>query len=121
MREATFVRGLVIERVRMVNRDELRYQMWDRLPSVASDGTLLLTEDTGQERIIPITEFCYGNGKPTVYLAYSEEVESLLGLPFRVILKEKEQAIAERNRLLDMTAWQHIKKAFWLITKRSRP
>ena len=83
---------------------------------------LIPTEEISvTERIVPITQFCYGNGKPDLYVAYSQEVEELLGMPFRIILKEKSDAIAEADRLRNLTAWEHIKSAYRIIMSEIKP
>lgn len=120
MREATLVTGLKMERVRIGADNEVRYRTMEMMPLFASDGAMLFPEKTINvvDGIVPVTRFCYGNGKPDLYVAYSHEVEEILGIPFQVILKEKEAALKERDRLRSMTAWQHIKKAYRLIVAK---
>lgn len=87
-------------------------------PFIATDGEMLTpTEVTVTERVVPITQFCRP-GHPDLYIAYTEEVEEMLGVPIRVILKEKDEAISALERLRSMTAWQHIKAAWKLAWRR---
>ena len=114
--EAILVTGLVTQRV--MRRDFATYHTCGSVrPLIASDGQLLETmeEVTVQQQIVPITQFCFGNGNPNLYVAYTEEVEQLLGIPFRIILREKADAEAENRRLRGLTAWQHIKAAYNII------
>ena len=116
MKTAILVTGLKTELVRRT--DFARYHPVSELrPLLATDGQLLETCEpiTVTERIVPITQFCFGNGNPDLYVAYSHEVEELLGIPFRIILQEKATAEREARQLRSMTAWQHIKIAFNLI------
>lgn len=116
MKEAILVTGLVTRRVRMGEFAHYHY-LSNFPPLIATDGVVLepMKEVTVEERIVPITQFCYGNGRPDLYVAYSHEIEELLGIPFQVILKEKETALGEAKRLRSMSAWEHIKAAYKLI------
>ena len=82
-------------------------------PFLATDGEMLIAPEelTVTERIVPITQFCRP-GHPDLYIAYTEEVEELLGVPIRVLLKEKDEAIAALDRFRSMTPWQYIKCAW---------
>ena len=111
MKTAILITGLVKERV--FRTDAAHYhQMSELRPFVATDGKMLVSpEMTVTEKVVPITQFCRP-GRPDLYIAYSEEVEELLGVPIRVILKEKDEALAELFKWRSMTAWQHIKAAW---------
>ena len=116
MRQATLIIGLET-RIVYCGQD-VRYYTTGPLdyPLMASDGEISTEKMTVPEKIVPITQFCRP-GKPDVYIAYSEEVEELLGVPIRCILKENDAAIAQAAALRSMTAWQHIKVAWRLIMK----
>ena len=119
---ATLITGLVMQRVIMGRNASAHYYTVPELgPLIASDGEILaLTEPMKiTERVVPITKVC-SRGKSDLYIAYSEEVEELLGVPVRVILKEKDAAYAELNRLRSMSAWEHIKTAYRLCIARVR-
>jgi len=79
---------------------------------------------TVEHVVVPITQFCRP-GRPDVYIAYSREVEELLGVPIRTLITEKDEAIASLNnfrhevaKLRGMTPWQHIKAALRIILGR---
>ena len=116
MKMATLVTGL--QKQAVYRGETARYISHTMpYPLMATDGELLMpTEEiTVKERIVPITQFCYGNGKPDLYVAYSHEVEEILGIPFRIILKERSDAFAENERLRSLSAWDHIKTAYGII------
>ena len=123
MRKGTLITGLELTEV-VINGTEVRYPVWDLPPIFTTDDKLLtpLSECCVQEVVVPITQFCKP-GKPDVYIAYSKEVEELLGMPFSMILREKASALQARelavrkvSKLEAMTAWEHIKAA-WRIAK----
>jgi hypothetical protein len=122
MRKATLITGLETQMVMMHHVDEgARYHVMPPMrPLIASDGAMSepFEEMTVTEQVVPITHLCQP-GKPDLYIAYSEEVEELIGMPFRTILREKNQAQAALQTALNtvhelrsMTAWQHIKEAW---------
>jgi hypothetical protein len=115
MRQAILITGLETSFVR-IDKSARYYQQIALRPLMATDGEILIPEEelTVTEKVVPITQFCRP-GRPDVYIAYSEEVEDMLGVPFRVMLKEKEQALAEAERLRNLTAWQHIKRAWQIV------
>jgi hypothetical protein len=115
MKQATLILGLKTTVV--LRTDAARYYNWSQ-PLVATDGSMLVpTESIAvEERIIPISQFCRP-GKPDLYIAYSEEVEELLGVPFRTIYKEVQETREEISRLRSLTWWEHIKCA-WQAWRR---
>ena len=114
MKSATLITGLTKQRI--LRTDHARYYHVPELrPFIATDGEMFApTEMEVTERVVPITHFCRP-GHPDLYIAYSEEVEELLGVPIRVILKEKDAAISELHILRSLTAWQHVKAAWKLF------
>lgn len=115
MRTATLITGLKTCQVRC-DRFARYHEVVGLQPLIASDGEMLLADlkTTVTERIVPITQFCRP-GKPNLYIAYSQEVEDLLGVPIRVLLQEKDAAYAALNRLENMTVWEHAKLAWKLL------
>ena len=117
MREAILVTGLKTQRVRCGK--EVEYRVFDPTPLFATDDTMLCPNEAIdiQSRIVPVSEI-WKNGNPKLYIAYSHEVEELLGVPINAIIKAREQAQEhadslqrEVNGLKGMTRWQHIKAA----------
>ena len=115
MREAILVTGLKTQRVRCGK--EVEYQIYD--PLFATDGNMLCPTETVdiQSRIVPVSEI-WRNGNPKLYIAYSHEVEELLGVPINAIIHQGELVAKRANRLevevdslKGMTRWQHIKAA----------
>ena len=115
MKSATLITGLVKTQVFRIDR-ACYYQLRELSMFQATDGEMLASpEMTITERVVPITQFCRP-GRPDLYIAYTEEVEELLGVPIRILLKEKDEAISALHTLRSMTPWQHIKTA-WEIWK----
>lgn len=124
-RTVQFIKSMEVSEVICRDPHSVRYiQPFDMPALMATDGEMLIPfeEMTITESVVPVTEFCI-NGKRDIYIAYSREVEELLGIPIEIILREKDAAIAAKdraiislNRLQAMTAWQHIKEAWNCIT-----
>ena len=86
---------------------------------------------TIQEKYVPVTTFFNLNREKSyrntnfnpkydrVMIAYSEEVEELLGVPIRLLIKEKQQAVnrsdkltSELNQYKSMNFWKRLKFLF---------
>lgn len=125
MRRAKFIAGFVIHEV-MATKDYRYVSRYSERPlAIASDGECLLSPEgfTVDERVVPITQFCRP-GRPDLYVAYSEEVEDLLGIPIRCILREKDEAraaLSAAHAVIDghnsLSAWGHLKLA-WCKLRR---
>lgn len=86
------------------------------------EGPMICPEVKTKKHLVPITRFCF-TGKPDLYVAYTEYLEEVLGIPIRIILKEKEESLgayqgarkeAERwkgrySAINCMTLWQRFK------------
>lgn len=133
MHDAILITGLKTQRIRRIKHAQY-YDMQHLCPLMASDGEIFISEEAVKRRVVPITQFCYGRGKPDVYLAISHEVEDLLGVPFNIVLKERGEFAAECSRLRGevarlkaVTLWRHLKavvKGGWracMGTKRPGP
>lgn len=116
----TFVSGLRTELVPQYDHGTVRYHEMKHPFAVSNTSVLDLTEAV-QTKIATVFQICE-IGKRDVYVAYSEEVEKLLGIPIRCILKEKNNALAESKRYRSRL-WAIHGMSFWnrfvfLFTKK---
>lgn len=86
------------------------------------EGPMVCPEVKVNKHLVPITRFCH-TGKPDLYVAYTEYLEEVLGIPIRTIIKEKDEWLgacqsarkeAERwkarySAINCMTLWQRLK------------
>lgn len=133
MKYVNFVSGLVVEKVPHLGKDDMDYNTVS-FPAQLDDGTLLGLSTGVQKytRTVPIFHMC-GLGKADTYVAYSEEMEQLLGIPIRALVEERDMhkhqssryfyekrlEYAERlrlharlRRLQEWTVWQRIRFVF---------
>jgi hypothetical protein len=103
MIEAKLVRGLVVERVLDEDPDKLEYSYYDHV-SFATDGKVVLHPKSQKEirKGVPVIELC-NYGKHNVYVAYSDEVEELIGVPIRTIMKE----LVDSRKLVERLIGEH--------------
>ena len=120
MKMVNFVSGLRTSLVPCYDAETIRYHEMQR-PIPVSDYKVLDLTETVQTRVATVFHIC-AIGKKDVYVAYSEEVERLLGIPIRCIVKEKTVAVAESNRyqsrlrmISGMSTW---KRLVFLFTKK---
>lgn len=129
MKYVAFVSGLVVEKVPHFGKDDVDY-FTSAHPMRLDDGSGLgmSSKYLPAKRTVPIFEM-FGVGKIDAYVAYSEEVETLLGIPIRALVaerdmhkhqssryfEEKRQEYAERlrlharlRRLQEWTVWRRI-------------
>jgi hypothetical protein len=128
MRYVKFIKRLVVDEVPLLARDEVRYAQLDTLTPIAYSGDeVLMTDAVVQDIVVPVHRLCKAtrdqrtgeNHVDTTYIAYSEEVQKLLEMPFDVIKSELEacRAMGEvyRGRLSDVknaNLWTRIKYVF---------
>lgn len=91
-----FITSLNVEEVpKLSSADYIQYITRGGKPDDASRVTasdaVLLTERY-YTHIVPVNQICFSDGRPDTYVAYSEEVERLIGVPVRVIKKQAEAA-----------------------------
>lgn len=99
------ITSMKVEKVpKLSGRDYVEYITHGGFPANSSRVTasdhVLLTERF-YTHIVPITQICFANGRPDMYVAYSKEVEKLIGVPVRAI-KERVQA-AEDSAAINAT------------------
>lgn len=96
MKYVTFISGLKIEKVPHFGRDELDYHLLIHCTRTDDGAVLGMSKEMPLDtRTVPITELC-GLGRDDVYIAYSEEVEKLLGIPIRTLVAD----LVTRKRLI---------------------
>lgn len=116
MKYVTFISGLKIEKVPHFGRDELAYQL---LPNFLDDGSFMGMSSTGavHTRTVPIFEM-FGLGRDDGYIAYSEEVEKLLGIPIRTLVADlvtRKRLVSEAQRELD-SAQKYYRQLYSRLT-----
>lgn len=126
VRKVKLIMGLIVEEV-LAHSDRIEYFSNNSINanySIASDGKILDTKYITKS-IIPIHKFC-AIDKPTLYIAYSDEVEELLGNPIRTCIAETERARKrekdlacqafdarnELNKYKTMKFWSRLKFLF---------
>ena len=93
MRRVKFIKELIIEEVLAGPYVEYYERSFDfSRCALIGDDEVIGPLDVATRHIVPVTQFC-STGKPDLFIAYSKQVEELLGIPFRVILDEKEIAL----------------------------
>ena len=109
MKYVTFVSGLKCEQVLHTGAEEYTYRTVVN-PLASGDGVLGLSHPAHDtHRAVPITRLCEA-GKADVYVAWSEEVEALLGIPMRALheqIRRLTEAIEYLNFVKEKTALQH--------------
>ena len=140
MRKAILVRGLITEEVHSQKYAEYystRAWPW-RVPVKGEDTMLLLNTDIAHEHhVVPVHRFCQ-TGKPDTYVAYSHEIEKLLGIPIQSMTNqidtlssdlETQRMIHSRleskyvcyrqklDAMWNMTLWDKIKFLFGKLPK----
>lgn len=98
MRYVNFVSGLRVEEVPHVGKQDMEYFSLSN-PVLLDDGTALgASFSTAYERrIVPIIQMC-GLGAENVFVAYSDEVEELLGIPIRTLVAERDNFKRNANQ-----------------------
>ena len=114
MRKVTFIRGLLIEEI--FAQDVVEYVDFAE-PRKRVGGVVLNTKF--EKKIIPVSEFRFECGTKDLYIAYSEEVERILGIPIRLLIEGAKSAEATANRLRSkieaikaLSRWQRFKSVF---------
>ena len=140
MRKAILVRGLITEEVHSQKYAEYystRAWPW-RVPVKGEDTMLLLDKNIAcDHHIVPVHRFCR-TGNLDTYVAYSHEIEELLGIPIQAMTKQIDNLSSEleiqrivHSRLTskyvcyrqkldamwNMTLWDKIKFLFGKLPK----
>lgn len=115
MRTAHFVSRLIVEEVRDLSSVRYYEHVMPEFPIVATDGAVLDIEHAVTEHIAPVYHICR-TGRQDLYVAYSKQVEELLGIPIRLLVEEKESARGETRRLQERL-WMVAGLSFWLRLK----
>ena len=119
MKRVKFIRELVIDEVPMVERDEIRYHVFDDLVPFSADAALIAKDV--EVRVVPVHRLSKMHNGETVtnYIAYSKEVQELLEMPFDVMKKEREildghctRITRELDSYRDAKLWARIKFVF---------
>lgn len=97
MKTVKLIEGLVTKDV-PINVNDPAYHKYYTL---TSDGELLAAEV--KEYVVPVTYFGY-QGNPGIYIAYSQEVEDLLGIPIGIL--------AEENKRLKVDLYEKRREAY---------
>jgi hypothetical protein len=102
MQKAILVTKLVYEEVPVLRGGDyveylIRGGNLGYAPIVNSDAVLLI--EKVYRNVVPVNEVCFTDGRPRLYIAYSEEVERLLGVPVRAISTRAQvaESLAEDN------------------------
>lgn len=106
MHVVKFVRDVVVDLIPA--GEEIKYFTYPP-PQVASDGMLLETQQEVNQLIAPVLHICHV-GEADTYVAWSEQVEELFGIPIRTIIREHEDELARLHDELDQT---HLQLTWW--------
>lgn len=141
MRYVTLVESLNLRKLPMLNNDEVRYHSLDTITPVPGPGDteFLATDQRIETRVVPIHQFVFpdrGKSAPvdmdmlnrrvqaqnTVYIAWSQEVQELLEMPFDVLKRQLDEAHVWINDLrYDRDRYRHAgwwKRLRYLFTRR---
>ncbi len=131
MRKVTFIKSLNVDLVPMLGHEEVRYHMMGPAPPIPilTDETeeYLLTEATVETMVVPVHMLRTGNRnvRDTLYIAYSKEVQDLLGMPFDVMKRELDECRAHAEVQLHMLdKYRHAKwwrRLGYLFSRNFRP
>ncbi len=70
------------------------------------EGPMICPEVKTKKHLVPITRLCC-MGKPDLYVAYTEYLEEVLGIPIRTIIKDKEEyQVAWREQKEETIKWR---------------
>jgi hypothetical protein len=116
MREVTFIESFNTRTV--YAGDVVEYQSMGYAPNVAIGTDTFLESVPIKTEIAPVTRIC-SSAKPDVFIAYSREVEEIIGVPIRVIIEKSEscekslhRAKIWQARIFSMSVWDRIKAVF---------
>ena len=98
MREVIFISGFKKELIRAW--DYVEYYQAPPLHTMAMDNSLLAIDEstTITRKIAPVSHFVIG-GRKDVYIAYSDEIEELIGIPINILQSQLENAQKNELRL----------------------
>lgn len=97
--EVIFVKELVLERARYAGRGYMEY-CTSNIVRCTDDATLETMDPVTVRHAVPIHRICH-SGKPDVYVAYSEEVSGILGLPYDAMKEAMDAMNSRYNDLAD--------------------
>ena len=98
MKRVKFVESLNVKEVAVGSCvDMMRYATLEECAPIDGTDRILAPVKTNT-RVVPIHQFCE-SGKPDIFIAYSKEVEELLGMPFNVLHNDLKEAKAYSERI----------------------
>jgi hypothetical protein len=116
-RKVLFIRDLVVEEVHIADVHEYAYYGRTTQPVLFGHDAVAVSEVVCDKKIVPFNQICQ-EGKPDLFIAYSEEVEELLGQPIRAIKaqadyaqKQATNAVARYHR--NLRYLNDLKSSFW--------
>lgn len=141
MRYVTLVESLNLRKLPMLNNDEVRYHSLEAITPVPGPGEpeFLATDQRIETRVVPIHEFVFpdrGKAAPvnmdelnrqvtarnSVYIAWSQEVQELLEMPFDVLKRQLDEAHVLINCMrADLACYRHAgwwKRLRYLFNRR---
>lgn len=108
MRTAIFIEALVTKDVPILSGEQVCYERMNpelcaRMPDTNEYVPVEMLRDSTSETVfVPVHRICksLGHGAYSdTYFAYSEEFEEMVGLPFRLIVEEKDSLKGQINTL----------------------
>ena len=104
MKYVKLITGITVEEVPLMGRSEIPYIQPDmRGCRPVGDAVIDLNavQDIENVRVALLRE----SNRPDLYMAYTKQVESLLGVPMRTIIREKDELEYE-NKKLECRNWE---------------
>jgi len=114
MKTAIFIEDLIVKKVMATDYYEYHPHTVPEFTARCEDIILESFDETEafKRKIVPINRIC-SSTKPDLYIAYSEEVEELLGVPIRAILDKAEAIQQKHSRVLHANLWHRV---IWVFT-----
>ena len=111
MKKVKFIKSLVVEELPLTS-DNITYHSLDATPVLYKDEYHMLATNV-ETKVVPIhiiNQFNYEKHQvEEVFIAYSEEVEDLLHMPFKCITESRDMALNSYSKLL-----HKVNKANWI-------
>lgn len=118
MRIVKFIHSLNIQERPYYGEDEINYSNFDRISLIDREpvGGGILTDEVCETKIVPVHKInrrkINSNEVETTYIAYSEEVEKLLDMPF-TLLKENAKLNSEYSYQLERELRRYTTATWW--------